>query len=293
MKNLIGFLIKIAPLLLFLILETVAVVLMVQRSRYHNYVIVSTSNVVSGGMLEAKSSVSSYFSLATANNQLAQENSELKNEIALLKQIVEEYDDYISKLDAAGILTDDSLKTEAAQSEAKMHHIPAKVIGNSVNKLDNYVTIDKGSADGIKPDMGVVCSEGVVGIVSTVSTHFSVVLPIINSQSKISCRLDSTKAIGSLIWKGLNPSYAQLEEIPRHVEVTEGEKIYTSGFSYIFPEGVPVGVVESAELKESDSFYKIKVRLSTSFYKLSHVDVVSFSMSEELQKLQEEKSKQN
>ena len=165
-------------------------------------------------------------------------------------------------------------------------HIPAKVISNSVNRLDNYVTLDKGAKDGVEPDMGVVCSQGVVGIVSTVSDHFCVVLPIINSQSRISCRLDSSKVMGSLVWNGIDPSFASLIEVPRHVSVTEGEKIYTSGFSYIFPEFIPAGVVEKVELDPSDSFYRIKVRLTTSFYSLSFVDIISFSQDKELEELE-------
>lgn len=280
MRNLLSFLIKISPLLLFLALETVAVVLMVQRSRYHSYAIISTSNVVSGGVLDASNSVVSYFSLSSVNERLALENSVIKNENEQLKNIITEYEDFISQ-----ILPVDSsvIKRDTLQ---EITHIPAKVIGNSVNRLDNYITLDKGAEDGIKPDMGVVCDQGVVGIISTVSKHFSVVLPIINSQSRISCRLDSSRTIGSVVWDGLNPSYAPLMEVPRHVFVTKGEKIYTSGFSYIFPEGIPVGVVEEAELKESDSFYKIKVALSTSFYTLSHVDVISFAGKEELDELE-------
>lgn len=271
MRNLIKILIKIAPLLLFVLLETVAVVLMVQRSRYHNYTITSTANVVAGSTLEATSAVTSYFSLGTVNNQLALENSNLKNEIEILKKELALYKDSIP-----------NVKTD---SSFNINYIPAKVIGGSVNKLDNYITLDKGTDDGIKPDMGVVCSEGVVGIIVTASRHFSVVLPIINSESKISCRLDSSKTLGSLIWHGFDPSYAGLEEIPRHAIVNKGEKVYTSGFSYIFPEGVPVGVVEEVKLNDSDSFYYIKVKLNTSFYTISHVDVVNFSERDELKQL--------
>lgn len=289
MRNLIGFLIKIGPLLLFLLLETVAVVFMVNRSKYHSYAVLSTSNVVSGGVLDASNSVSSYFSLRSVNADLAKENSDLKNEIEVLKEIIAEYDNYVNSLDSKSVLQDNPFAVSCMDSLALMKHIPAKVIGNSVNKLDNYITLDKGRRDGVACDMGVICSGGVVGIVATVSDHFSVVLPILNSLSRTSCRLDSTKAIGSLVWKGLNPSYAYLEEVPRHVVVSEGELVYTSGFSHTFPEGVPVGTIEEFELKESDSFYKIKVKLSTQFNKLSYVDVVSYNRSEELNELIQDK----
>lgn len=278
MRNLLGFLIRISPLLLFILFETVAVVLMVQRSRYHSYSIISTSNSVSGGLLDASDAITSYFSLSSTNEQLSLENSKLKNEIALLKSCLSEY------VDSATL---NELNDSVWQGAKVITHIPAKVIGNSVNKLENYITIDKGSSDGVTPDMGVVCSQGVVGIVSTVSEHYSVVLPIINSKSRISCRLDSSKVVGSLVWNGLNPSYASLLEVPRHVKVTIGEKIYTSGFSFVFPEGVIAGEVAEAKLEESDSFYKIKIKLSTSFYSLSYVDVISFSGSDELRNIQD------
>ena len=281
MRNLLGFLIRISPLLLFLFLEIVAAVLMVQRSRYHNYALISTSNVVAGGVLDASNAVTSYLSLSSVNEDLALENSRLKNQISYMEEIISGYRDSAA---VSGIVFTDS-------SATMIKHIPAKVIGCSVNRLDNFVTLDKGSENGVEPNMGVVCGSGVVGIVSVVSEHFCVVLPVINSQSRISCRLDSSKVMGSLVWDGLNPSYASLIEIPRHVNVTVGEKVYTSGFSYVFPEYVPAGVVETAELDPSDSFYRIKVRLCTSFYSLSFVDIISFSHDNELKGLESDKNR--
>lgn len=280
MENLLKFLVKFSSLLLFLLLETVAVVLMVNHNNYHYSVIMSTSNVVSGSVLSVTDQIKQYFGLSHTNRILSEQNARLQNQLLDLQ----------NRLDALQAV--DTLRTHQPDTcrrippERAYHFIPAKVINNSVNKFQNYMTLNKGSLDGVDPDMGVVCAEGVVGIVVTVSEHFCVVLPVLNPSSRISCRLDGSKTFGSLVWDGYQPEYARLEEIPRHVRFEVGEQIYTSGFSDIFPEGIPVGTVESYALLESDSFYQITVALSTNFRKLMYVDIIAFDTQNELQTLQ-------
>lgn len=246
---------------------------MVNQNNYHRSVFLSTSNVVSGNVFNNVDMVTGYFNLRHNNDLLSEQNTALKNQLLEMSNRMSTYQDTVQ----------DSIYIDA---DKDYHYIRAKVIGNTVNKFQNYITLNKGERDGVKPDMGVVCSEGIVGVVQTVSKNFCVVLSLLNPQSKISCRLDSCKNFGSLVWDGVNPMYASLEEIPRHVPVRLNETLSTSGFSSIFPEGIPAGKVVEKELTESDNFYSIKVELSTDFRRLSYVDIIVFANSTELQELE-------
>ena len=216
---------------------------------------------VNGSISEFTGSISEYFYLTENNEELLKENALLREELLAIK----------AKLGAAS--TDSLPRTYRV--------ITANVINNSVNNQQNLIILDKGKQDGIKPDMGVICATGVVGIIKTVSDHFSQVIPIINNQSKISCKLDSTNNFGSLVWDGGDYRYAKLQEIPKHVKVSIGEKISTSGFSSIFPANIPVAEVVQVK-EQSEQFLSIDVKLSTNFRTLTYVEVMDFGFKQEL-----------
>jgi rod shape-determining protein MreC len=154
--------------------------------------------------------------------------------------------------------------------------ISAKVINSSTNKLQNYITLNKGAIDGLKQDMGVVSDEGVVGIIKTVSNRFAVVIPILNPKIQISCKFKRNNYTGGLLWGGEDYRYANLTDIARHVELSLGDTLITSGLTSTFPEGIPVGNIEDFNIKESDAYYKIKVKLAVNFRTLSHVKVINY-----------------
>jgi len=154
--------------------------------------------------------------------------------------------------------------------------ISAKVINNSTNKLQNYITLNKGLRDGIKVDMGVIGDEGVVGIIKTVSDKFSVVIPVLNDKIKINCKFKKNNYSGPLQWPGVDYRYAELKDIARHVEFSLGDSLVTSGFTNTFPEGIPVGTIENFNIKESEAYYNIKVKLAVNFRTLSHVKVINY-----------------
>lgn len=277
MDNLLRFLLKISSLLFFLFLETVALLLVIDNNRYHRSSMFSTSNVISGGVLSATNWVSSYFNLRSENDFLAKDNLDLRRQIADLE----------GRLSlSASIQPNDSVSEASLKDDFK--RIEARVVGNSVSRLQNYITLNVGSTDGVSTDMGVVGVHGVVGTVATVSGHYCVVLPIINPLSRTSCRLDSCRNIGSLVWDGADADYAYLEEIPRHAQVSVGESVVTSGFSDIFPEGIAVGVVESFNLSDADNFYTVKVKLATDYRKIRYVDVISNPNAGELREIESE-----
>jgi rod shape-determining protein MreC len=166
--------------------------------------------------------------------------------------------------------------------------IPARVIQNSVTHYRNFITLNVGKVDGIKPEMGVANADGIVGVISLVTQNYSVVIPVLNRDQRFSCKLKNINATGSLAWDGFDRRFAYLEEIPPYVAVNKGDTVVTSGFSAVFPEGIMVGTVEDYKVSDDANFLRLKVRLSTHFDALSNVRVIRYKHKEELKKLEEE-----
>ena len=265
MRNLINFLIQYSVLILFLFLEIISFALVVNNREYQKSVFLSSSNSAVSGLYEINNSVVEFFKLRDANDNLSEENTLLKNELNKLRN-------QLSTLEPE---KDDSLHFQIPP-EMEYEFISAKVINNSTNKLQNYITLNKGLRDGIKVDMGVISDEGVVGIVKTVSDKFAVIIPILNDKIKINCKFTKTNYSGPLQWDGLDYRYADLKDIARHVEFSLGDSLITSGFTNTFPEGIPVGIIEDFKIKKSEAYYNIKVKLAVNFRTLSHVKVINY-----------------
>jgi rod shape-determining protein MreC len=241
----------------------------------------STANVMSANVVSLAGSVTSYLNLLDKNEALTRRNGQLEIELLRLQRQV------------------DAMKADTASFRGFIGHTErqfpyevtmAKVINNSVMYLSNYITIDKGHADGIVSDMGVASEDGVVGIVSTVSSHYSVVIPLLNPKFRLSCKVLGSSYFGSMSWDGRSTRYAKLDELPRHVEFMEGDTVVTSGFSAIFPEGIMVGKVASFERQRDDNFYSLTVKLSTDFHRLNTVMVIrNYHQNEQIQLEQEAK----
>lgn len=277
MENLLQFIKRFSLLLLFLALETVAIIMLVQFNSYQRSVLFSSANWVSGGFYQVVDAVGGYFNLREVNQSLSAENAALKNEIERLK----------AQQPALVTTTDSTLVATADTTFWQPYsYVAAHVIQHSINKAQNYITLNKGTDDGILPDMGVVSPDGVVGIVKSASRHYAMVIPIINVQSRISCRLDSTQNFGSLVWDASDYRTAILQEVPGHTTVKIGETVSTSGFSAIFPSNIPVGKVSDVTLIEESQFLQIKVDLSVDFGKLAEVNVIQFAGNTEFKALQ-------
>lgn len=277
MENLLQFIKRFSLLLLFLALETVAIIMLVQFNSYQRSVLFSSANWVSGGFYQVVDAVGGYFNLREVNQSLSAENAALKNEIERLKA---QQPALVSSTDSMLIATADTAYWQPYT------YVAAHVIQHSINKAQNYITLNKGTDDGILPDMGVVSPDGVVGIVKSASRHYAMVIPIINVQSRISCRLDSTQNFGSLVWDASDYRTAILQEVPGHATVKIGETVSTSGFSAIFPSNIPVGKVSDVTLIEESQFLQIKVDLSVDFGKLAEVNVIQFAGNTEFKALQ-------
>ncbi len=275
MKTLIRFLLKSKTLFLFLFLEIVSLILVVNHNQFQRSRFLNSSNAVTGKIYEFSNSVSEYFNLRTVNDNLARENAELRNRL------------YAQENELNFIKQDSNYQARTDFSIEKNYtFITAKVINASTNKYQNYITLNKGTEDSIHPNMGVINELGVVGIVSSTSSHFSIVQPILNPSSKISAKIKNSGNAGSLVWKGSDARKALLEEVPLYFSVAKGDTVITSGNSTIFPEGINVGTVREFR-KENDNFYFIEVDLFTNFNQLSYVDVISYKNAKEQKELEE------
>jgi rod shape-determining protein MreC len=283
MQRLLDFLIGKRHWFLFLLLEMVSFALIYQGNTYQQKVMLSTANIVTANIVSMTGSVGSYLSLRDKNRSLIEHNGQLEIELLRLRRQLES-------------MIADTASFRGFISEEPERQFPyevtiAKVVNNSVTYLSNYITINKGSEDGILPDMGVVSESGVVGIVSTVTKYYAVVIPFLNPKFRLSCKVLGSNYFGSMSWDGRSTRYAKLDELPRHVEFNEGDTIVTSGFSAIFPEGIMVGKVSSFERQRDDNFYSLTVRLATDFHQLSSVMVIkNYRQNEQLQTEREAKS---
>lgn len=265
MRNLLDFLIKYHHWFVFILLEVTSGVLLFQYNSYQGSVWLSSSNAVVGKIYEWESGLLQYFSFREANGQLTMRNFYLERQVDQLRRL---YAD----------LTKDTTVMERNELKflSQYQLIPAKVVDNSVNRIDNLMTIDKGRADGVEVDMGVACGNGAVGVVYLTSEHYSVVIPLLNAtSSRISCSIRNRDYFGYLHWYGGDPSVAYVEDVPRHAKFKLGEWVVTSGFSTIFPSGVLVGKIEKAYNSSDGLSYKLKVRLSTDFGRVRDVCVIS------------------
>lgn len=275
MHSLLEFIAKYYHWLLFVALEIVSLTLLFQFNYYQGSVWLTTANAVVGRVNEWEQQALRYIHLGGVNEELMRRNVILEQNISVLSEQL-------------GRLTHDSTLTERLQTErlSDLKTIPAKVVTNSVLKRDNYLTINVGAADGVEPEMGVVCGTGIVGIVYMTSEHYSIVMPLLNSHSRISCRLRGSGDFGSLKWDGRHPLYVILDDIPHHVKCRIGDVVETSGFSAVFPPGMFVGKVENIENSDDGLSFKLRVHLGIDFARLQDVMVVTQSFQPEQRQLE-------
>lgn len=263
MRNLLEFLAKYNHWFVFLILEVVSMVLLFQYNSYQGSAWFSSANAVTGKLYEWDANVETFFSLTKVNQELTQRNAYLEQEVQKLS-------------DSLVNVTKDSSIYHRDQFALLRNYrlIPAKVVANSIDKPGNLMTIDKGSADGIHKDMGVISGTGVVGIVYLVAEHYAVVIPVLNTKSNISCMIQNRGYFGYLRWKGGVSDLAYLEEVPRHAHFKLGDYVVTSGYSAVFPPGVRVGRILHVFNSADGLSYRVQLRLSTDFARLRDVCVI-------------------
>jgi rod shape-determining protein MreC len=267
MQNLIAFIYRFRGFFVFLLLEAVSIYLLVQNNSYQNAAFYNSANTYVGKVLEMQSQVTDYFHLAQINKSLAQENAHLKEELYKKRQLAD--DTLFGKTDSVFVGRD------TTNIPVPYKFIGAKVINNSVRRVNNYITLNVGKMHGIRPGMGVMAPQGVAGRVKAVSANYATVTSLLHSQTLLSAKLKRDGTFGSIKWEeGDDSRTATLNFVPLHVKVYKGDSVVTSGYNSLFPEGVMIGRVISVRKELDKSFFTIKVQLAVDFSKIGFVYVV-------------------
>ncbi|MCM1110286.1 MAG: rod shape-determining protein MreC [Clostridium sp.] len=271
MHNLLTFLVRTGTWMLFIIYVVISCVLLFSSNPYHHHLWLTTASTAASAVYSAASNVTSYFNLRSINDDLLRRNTDLELEVLGLRQQLRQI---------ALTAGTDTLKIDSLPS--RYGFTLAHVINNSISRPYNYITIEKGSLDGIEPEMGVVDVNGVVGIVNKVGPHSARIISVLNPHLRLSCKVKNSEHIGSLVWDGKDSRDAVLEELPRHAVYAVGDTIVTSGFSSAFPAGVAVGRVIADMPNRDDNFRALRVRLFTDFSTLRTVRIIRDYMKPEL-----------
>jgi len=274
MRSLLNFLLRIHFLLLFILLEVFSISLLLNNNKFHKARFVNFSRQMSGNIYTKINNLKKYISLAEENDRLAKENTRLLN---ILESTYKSDELFFRSVN-------DTVLNQ------RYRFTTSRIVNNSVNKKHNFITINKGDLQGIKPEMAVVADGMLVGVTKGVSKNYSTVISLLNLDLKISAKIKKNGYYGSLGWDGKGYSAAVLNEIPLHANIQPGDTIITSGYSSIYPEGILIGFIDSFKEK-SGSFFEIKVRLATDFKNLSNVNVIGNLMQNEIFNIEEQTEK--
>jgi len=273
MQQIFNFIFKNSHKLLFLLLLLISFVLTIQSHSYHKSKMISSANFFTGGIYEKINNVDEYFHLRSQNEELAKENARLKSL-------------FFNQKDTTKLPQIDSVK-----GVKKTDIIVSKVIRNSYSVHENYLTINNGSASGIKPNMGVINSAGIVGIVDNTSPNYATIISILNVKSQINAKIKKSNHFGSLVWNGKNTGFVQLIDVPRLAGVRRGDTIVTGGQSIIFPENIGIGTIEKVYIDDVTNYYTLDIKLFNDMTNLGHVYIIKNKDAEEISNLESQNKK--
>lgn len=274
MRNLINFILRYSTGFVFAFFLLLSCILLAQRDAYHGSVLLTSANAVTGGVYRTWSNVTGYFHLRDINERLQQSNAALENEILNLKSELAEYQAAVGD------------STFVVPPRSRYGYVLASVINNSTRHPRNYFTINRGLEDGVRPGMGVVDQSGIVGIVNVAGSNTARVISVVNDSQHFSVKLKDSPYVGTLSWKGHDPSIAYMEDVPRHAVYHIGDTVVTSGYSTTFPADLNVGTVMGRVRAKDDNFFVLKVALASDFNALSTVRVIKDIYKNELDSLQ-------
>jgi rod shape-determining protein MreC len=277
MKNLFAFFVKHHYIFIFLFLQIICILLMVHHNGYQGSRVLNSSNQAVGGVYRGLANTKEYFSLKNENDRLARENAVFRN---FLKS------NY-------SVLPLKEFKRRDTLYKLQYTYVNAKVVNSTVNKQRNFLTLNIGSGQGITQDMGIMSSEGIIGIVTDVSENFSSAMSLLHKDVRVNCQLKKDGSYGPLIWGGGDYRYSYLTDIPTHAKIKPGDTVITSELSGIFPEGIVVGTISGYERKQNEDFYTVKVKLSADLKKVNHVYVIKNKLKTERDSLEKNAQLQN
>jgi rod shape-determining protein MreC len=271
MQQIFNFMYKNSNRLLFLLLLGISLSLTIQSHSFHRSKIISSANFLSGGVYERVNNLNEYLNLKTQNEALALENAKLKSLL-------------FSKKDTTAVKKLDSLKGVKPDDI-----VVSKVIHNSYNVYENYLTLNSGEIDGVKPDMGVINDLGIVGIIENTSPKYSTVISILNKRTQINAKIKKSNHFGSLNWNGKSTGFVQLTDLPRLALIKIGDTIVTGGQSVIFPENINIGTIAKIYRDKQTNFYTLDIKLFNDMTNLGHVYIIKRKDREEIINLEKRK----
>ena len=260
--------------MLFLLLIIVSLSLTIQSHSFHKSKVISSANFLSGGVYEKMNNINEYFNLKIQNDELAKENARLKGLLFNLKDT--------TKLP----------EVDSIYGVKKIDIIISKVIKNSYSVHENYLTLNSGSKQGIKQDMGVINSLGIVGVIENTSTNYATVLSILNTSRPLNAKIKKSGHYGSLTWNGKSTGFVQLTDVPRLASVRKGDTIVTGGLSDIFPENINIGTIDRVLTDNETNFYTLDIKLFNDMTSLGYVYIIKNKDTPEIKNL-EKKSQKN
>ena len=261
MRQIIDFFVRNKNFILFLNLFCISLILIFSNSKYHNSLVLNSTNSLTGKVFETTNSIFSYLNLKNENESLNEENTELK-------KLIYNY-------------------SKASNDSIKYGVYNSKVIKNSYSLNNNYLTISIGNIDSISVDMGVVSNKGIVGITDRVSKNYSRVISVLNTKLNLNAKLKKSNHFGVLNWDGLSYATIQLIDLPKQTKINIGDTIITGGNSFIFPEGVLIGSVSSFKLDDTQNYIEAEVSLFNDMTNIKSIYVIKNNHLEELKKLNE------
>ncbi|OIQ38117.1 MAG: rod shape-determining protein MreC [Bacteroidetes bacterium MedPE-SWsnd-G1] len=270
MQQIFKFIEKYRYFLLFLLLEIVALFFTINHHSYHKSKFINSANFVTGGMYKRISSINEFFSLKKENSRLVEENIRLKNLLELTPY----------KIDS---IFNESVDTSLYYQKFKF--TSAKITNNSFKSRNNFLTINKGTVNGITPEMAVVNSHGIIGITHNVSKHNATVISILNNYSQINVKLKNNDHFGSLTWNGKDYKTVQLLDLPRQAQLKVGDTIITGGKSAIFPEGILVGTIKDFKIN-NNTFEPIDIVLFNDMSSIKNINIITNLEKQEIKELE-------
>lgn len=281
MRNILLFIQRYFDFLFFLILQVISLTFLFRFNKFHEAAFSNVSLETTGWISSRYDNVESYFTLRKTNEELSLKNEELQNKLK---------ENYF-KIDTGAMMVNDRELSDTLQKYKQYVWRSAKVVNNSIGLQNNFITIHRGELQGVKKDMGVISASGVVGSVISTSDNYAVVMSLLHRQSRVSARIKKTGELGIIQWDGESPLYLKMTNVPKSVNISLGDTIVTSQYSYLFPKGVMIGTVAEVINDKASNFFTLKMSPSTDFFKLEYVMVVENLQKDEQLKLEESTKK--
>lgn len=270
MKSRYGLLSTLTAIVLFIALETLSLLLVVERGVVQRYKVLGAVHGVEAWFWQRTSQIGYYLNYRSENERLAAENLQLRQQLAQYAAARQQLDSVVRFVEPGGF-----------------SYVGATVIRNSVDRQHNFLVLDRGAKDGIEKGMGVVTARGVVGIISSVTRHYAYVISLLNTDQSVSAKLSESASFGPMSWKGTDPGEAVLTQIPVHVQAAPGDTVFSSGYSTIYPPDIPLGAVEKSTIRQGSS-QDLTVTLFEDFRSLRNVYIVKNNRRQELEELYEQ-----